>query len=117
MPHAAPTQEWFWSKHPFITIRGPSTATASYTTPREAFFGAILQQEARCCGPGFYPSSSTKQCSLTHDATVDPFAPVDTNCDCPLDVPLHPERVEFPPRYRLLRQSCPRKGTTAMAAP
>ena len=40
MPHAAPTQEWFWSKHPYITIRGPSTSTTTYTTPREAFFGA-----------------------------------------------------------------------------
>ncbi len=109
MPHAAPTQEWFWSKHPYITIRGPGSATSTYLTPREAFFGAILQQETKCCGPAFY-GSSTKHCSLTNTSSVDPFAPVNTACDCPLDVPLHPDQVELPDPLPPFAPLLPKKG-------
>lgn len=87
MPHAAPTQEWFWSKLKapnLIKIRRPSASSSPafkwYTTPRAALFGAILQEEGQCCGPN-------ANCSATN---------VGQQCDCPLDVPLHPDRVEKP---------------------
>jgi hypothetical protein len=87
MPHAAPTQEWFWSKLTapnLIKIRRPTVSSSPpfkwYTTPRAALFGAILQQESQCCGPN-------TSCSVTNVAG---------QCDCPLDVPLHPDRVEKP---------------------